>query len=77
MKKKTMSILVFIFSAVSLLISLKLFWNMGVFVDEYNLSPAIVNGGEVWLLMDWLRLLLLFLLSLISGINIFVKRKKE
>lgn len=77
MKKKTMSILVFIFSVVSLLISLKLFWNMGVFVDEYNLSPAIVNGGEFWLLMDWLRLLLLLLLSLISGINIFVKRKKE
>lgn len=77
MKKKIMSILVFIFSVVSLLISLRLFWNMGVFVDEYNLSPAIVNGGEFWLLMDWLRLLLLFLLSLISGINIFVKRKKE
>lgn len=77
MKKKTMSILVFIFSVVSLLISLELFWNMGIFVDEYNLTPAIVNGGEFWLLMDWIRLLLLFLLSFISGINIFGKRKKE
>ncbi|WP_291578274.1 hypothetical protein [Clostridium sp. UBA6640] len=77
MKKKTMPILVFIFSVVSLLISVKLFWNMGIFVDEYNLTPAIVNGGEFWLLMDWLRLFLLFLAALISGINIFGKRKKE
>jgi len=75
MKKKTMSILVFIFSVISLLISLKLFWNMGIFVDEYNLTPAIVNGGEFWLLMDWLRLILLFVVAVISGINILKKRE--
>lgn len=75
MKKKTMPVLVFIFSVVSLLISLKLFWNMGIFVDEYNLTPAVVNGGEFWLLMDWLRLILLFLAAVISGINIFTKRE--
>ncbi|HCQ88875.1 MAG TPA: hypothetical protein DIU45_02830 [Clostridium sp.] len=75
MKKKTMPVLVFIFSVVSLLISLKLFWNMGIFVDEYNLTPAVVNGGEFWILMDWLRLILLFLAAVISGINIFTKRE--
>ncbi len=75
MKKKTMPVLVFILSVVSLLISLKLFWNMGIFVDEYNLTPAVVNGGEFWLLMDWLRLILLFLAAVISGINIFTKRE--
>lgn len=29
---------------------------------SYGLSPDIVNGGDFWLLMDWLRLLLLLLL---------------
>lgn len=69
--KKILSIFVFSLSLLSLLISLKLFWNMGIFVDEYGLSPDIVNGGDFWLLMDWLRLLLLFLLCVISGVSIF------
>ena len=54
-----------------MIISLKLFWNLGVFVDEYGLSPDIVNGGDFWLSMDWLRLLLLLLLCIVSGMSIF------
>lgn len=69
--KKNLSIIVFLLSFVSLVISIKLFWNSGIFVDEYNLSTSIVNGGDFWVMMDWLRLILLFLLSVISGINIF------
>lgn len=70
-------ILLFIISFASLLISLKLFWNFGIFVDEYNLNPAIVNGGDFWLMMDWVRLLLLFVLSMITGIGIFKKETRE
>lgn len=70
-------IILFIISLVSLLISLKLFWNMGVFVDENNLSPAIVNGGDFWLTMDWMRLLLLFVLCIITGFGIFKKPAGE
>lgn len=66
-------ITLFIISFVSLLISLKLFWNMGIFVDEYNLSPSIVNGGDFWLTMDWMRLLLLFVICIITGFGIFKK----
>lgn len=36
MNKRIGSILVFSLSLLSLLISLKLFWNMGIFVDEYG-----------------------------------------
>ncbi|WHX50946.1 hypothetical protein QNH46_10015 [Paenibacillus woosongensis] len=54
----------------------KLFWNMGIFVDEYGLSPSIVNGGDFWLLMDWLRLLFLFLLCIISGVNLLNEDKE-
>ncbi|MEH7277001.1 hypothetical protein [Neobacillus vireti] len=71
MGKRKLSITVFLLSLFSLLISLKLFWNLGVFVDEYSLSPDIVNGGDFWLAMDWLRLLLLLLLCVVSGISIF------
>lgn len=71
MNKRFLSILLFLLSLISFIISLKLFWNMGIFVDEYNLSPDIVTGGGFWLLMDWLRLLLLFFLCVISGVNIF------
>lgn len=71
MGKRKLSITVFLLSLFSLLISLKLFWNLGVFVDANSLSPDIVNGGDFWLAMDWLRLLLLLLLCVVSGISIF------
>ncbi|WP_338452477.1 hypothetical protein R4Z09_11680 [Niallia oryzisoli] len=70
-KVKLLPIIVFLLSFFSLLISLKLFWNLGVFVDEYGLSADIVNGGDLWLSMDWLRLLLLLLLCIVSGMSIF------
>ena len=71
MRKRIFAITVFLLSLFSLLISLKLFYNLGVFVDEYGLSPNIVNGGDFWLAMNWLRLLLLVLLCVVSGISIF------
>lgn len=71
MKKRILWISVFLLSFFSLLISLRLFWNLGIFVDEYGLSSDIVNGGEFWLTMDWLRLLLLLLLCIVSGFSIF------
>jgi hypothetical protein len=77
MGKRKLSIIVFIFSVLSLLISIKLFWNLAIFADEYNSSPSIVVGGEFWLIMDWLRLLLLLLLCVISGISIFKGKKNK
>ena len=44
---------------------------MGIFVDEFNTSPAVVNGGEFWLMMDWLRLGLLAVISGVSGVKLF------
>ncbi len=70
MKKPILSIAVFLLSFFSLLISLKLFWNLGIYVDEYGTSPSVVSGGEFWHSMDWLRLFLLFLLCVVSFISI-------
>lgn len=72
MGSKKVSVIVFLLSLISLLISLKLFWNLGIFVDEHNLSPDIVKGGDFWLMMDWLRMLLLLVLCIVSGI-VFLK----
>ena len=77
MGKRRLSIIVFSLSLFSLIISLKLFWNLGIFVDEYGLSPDIVDGGDFWLTMDWLRLLLLLLLCVVSGISIFSAKQKK
>ena len=66
-------IFLFAVSLLTLLISLKLFWNMGVYVDEAGTSPDKVCGGEFWLYMDWLRLLLLIGASALTIRNIFEK----
>lgn len=54
-----------------LIISVKLFWNMGVFADEYGSSPVLVTGGWFWLYMDWLRMGLLLALCVISGARLW------
>lgn len=56
MKSKFFNMSIFMLSLICLLISLKLFWNMGIYVDEFNTSPDIVLGGDLWLVADWLRL---------------------
>ena len=71
MRSQTLSIVIFIVSFITLLISLKLFYNLAIFSDEFGTSPDIVNGSELWLMMDWLRLLLLFVVCFLSGISIF------
>lgn len=70
MKKKILPMIVFICSLLTLLISLELFYNMGVFVDEYNTTPAVVCGSEFWLIMDWLRLALAALSVMLSGVQL-------
>lgn len=73
MKKKLIYISIFILSFISLIISLNLLWNMGIFADEYNVSPKDVCGGDFWLLMYWLRLALTAVICTLSGIGIFRK----
>lgn len=68
--KKTLNIIIFTGCLLALIISVKLFWNTGVFVDEFNTSPDVVCGGNFWLYMDWLRLFILALITVLSGINL-------
>ena len=75
--KKTLTAIVLLLCAASLIISLVLFYHMGVFVDEAGCSPADVCGGEGWLLADWLRLALLALACLLCGVSLFARRKES
>ncbi len=68
---KLSRLVLFAVSFLTFLISAKLFWNMGVYVDEAGTSPDKVCGGEFWLYMDWLRLLFLLVISFITFKNIY------
>lgn len=74
MKGKFLNTSIFILSLFCLLISLKLFWNMGVYVDEFNTSPDVVLGGDLCLIMDWVRLGASALICVIAGVNLFKKQ---
>lgn len=72
-EKRWLNILVFILCLISLVISIGLFRNMGSYADEYGSSPVLISGGWFWLYMDWIRLALLLVLSVISGIKVFTQ----
>ena len=76
LEQRGLDIAVFVLSLTSLLISLKLFWNMGVYADEYGSSPILISGGWFWLYMDWIRLGLLLVLCIISGLKL-IKRSPD
>lgn len=75
MKSKFLNVSIFLLSVICLVISLKLFWNMGIYVDEFNTSPDVVLGGNFWLYMDWLRLGFSTFICVLSGISLFRKNK--
>ena len=75
MRGKSFNLAIFLLSSISLIISMKLFWNMGVYVDEVGTSPDVVLRGSFWLYMDWLRLGTLVIITAISGLNLLSKKK--
>lgn len=74
LKKNLISVVILVLSVVTLYISMRLFWNMGVFVDENNTSPGKVYGGNFWLAMEWLQFLLLAIIAMLAAVNIFSRR---
>lgn len=62
--------IIFGLSLVSLMISMKLFYNMGVYVDEANSSLDVVLGGEFWLWMDWIRIAFIAVICLLSFVKL-------
>lgn len=75
MRKKIIDLFILILSLTSLLISLKTFYNLAIYVDEANTSPSVVLGGNFWLIMNWIKFGLLALISLLAGIKLLQKEK--
>ncbi|MHC1723927.1 MAG: hypothetical protein AB9836_12075 [Aminipila sp.] len=73
MKNKFIMSAIFLCSIIALLISIKLFWNLGVYVDEANTTPSVICGGEFWLYMEWLRLMVLAVIVVFSGVKLLSK----
>lgn len=71
MKSKLLNLIIFILSMISLIISIKLFWNIGIYVDEYNTNPNIITSGDFWTYMAWLQLGFNSLICILSGITLF------
>lgn len=59
MKNKTTYAIILVLSLICLYISLKTFYNLAIYADEANRSPAVILGGGSWLLLNWLKFLLL------------------
>lgn len=70
LETRGLNIVIFVLSLISLVISVKLFWNMSEYADVYGSSPVLVCGGWFWLYMDWIRLGLLLVLCVISGLKL-------
>ena len=68
-----MKVLILITSFLSLFSSLYLHYVAGYVIDEYNLSGVSYYGGEIGILLSWLRLLLLAVCVAASLISIFKK----
>lgn len=71
------NLIIFIGSLLALIISVKLFWNMGIFVDEFNTSTDAVCGGRFWAYIDWFRLFVLAIIAIASGVNLLKNRKDK
>lgn len=74
MKHKFLNVSIFVISVFCLIISMQLFWNINIYVDEYNTNPAIVLGGESWLNAYWIMMLLNLALCVLSFINLLKKK---
>lgn len=77
LEKRGVNIVIFVLSLISLVISLRLFWSMAEYADEYGSSPVLVTGGWFWLYMAWILQGLLLVLCVISGFKLITHSKKD
>ena len=73
MKNKYLNLSILILSMICLIISIKIFYNLGVYVDEYNTSPSVVFGGDMWVYTQWISLGINAIICVLSGIGLIKK----
>jgi hypothetical protein len=77
LENKGVNIVIFLLSLFSLVISLRLFWRIAEYADEYGSSPVLVTGGWFWLYTVWILQGLLLVICVITGFKLITHSKKE
>ena len=73
--KKTVDIVIFVLSLISLIISVAQFRRIMMLVSDHNIPITLIYGNEWGGLVSISELVVLFLLSLITGLRL-IKRSK-
>ncbi|MCH4890705.1 DUF2975 domain-containing protein [Acidaminobacter sp. JC074] len=71
MKNNKLRGILFIISLIATWISLSLFYNGAIYLDESGAGMNQITGGEFWTYMSWLKQILLILLTTILGFKLF------
>ena len=75
MKKTSSDILIFALSLIVLIISLVLLRMYGAYEIEYGGGTLVVDGGWFMIIMNILRISVLLVLCVLSGIRLWKKSK--
>lgn len=70
MKDKKLNYISLILAIISLIIMGCIFYNISIFIDEYNFTMSKVLGGFLWTYLYWFMGLLILIICFISIINI-------
>ena len=73
--KKTSNIAIFSLSLITFIISLVLLMRYGAYEIEYGGGAVVVDGGWFMIIMNILRLVILFVLCVISGMKLYKSSK--
>lgn len=75
MKSKKISIIILALSLLCFIISAKSFYSISIFSDQYNTSPDVILGSELWLYMYWIKMVIILIIGVLSYINLSGKEK--
>jgi len=73
--KKTSNIAIFSLSLIAFIISLVLLMRYGAYEIEYGNGAVVIDGGWFMIIMNILRLVILFALCVISGMKLYKSSK--
>lgn len=75
MKKNFFNKAIFILSLICFFIICILIYNIAIYVDEAGISFKTVFGGSFGLYMIWIEMFVTFIITILSGIKLFIKDK--
>lgn len=76
MKKRTSDIAIFCFSFIAFIISLVLLMRYGAYEIEYGGGTVVIDGGWFMIIMNVVRLIVLLILCIISGVRLYKNHKE-